>query len=107
MEEQPFSLDRDPRLGDALRALLEGDDPAGFAARLTGRLPRRPSAWRVLAGWARPGIAAALVLATALGFWLVRGGAESGSGDAPAELSATDRPLDQEALMGFALGEDR
>jgi hypothetical protein len=107
MDEQPFRLERDPALGRELRALLDGGDPDAFAARVAGRLPMRDGLWQVLAGWARPGIAAALLLATALGYWMTREDTAAPGAASQAEMAATDRPLDSEVLMGVALGGDR
>lgn len=107
MHEEPFDLSRDPALGRELRALLDAGDATGFTASVLARLPERDSLWDVLAGWARPGIAAALVLGAALGFWLALGREPQGGADPAAEVLATDSPLDGEALMGFALGGGR
>lgn len=107
MHDEPFNLSRDPALGRELRALLDAGDSAGFTASVLARLPERESLWHVLAGWARPGIAAALVLSTALGFWLALGREPQGGIDPAAEVVATDSQLDGETLMGFALGGGR
>lgn len=63
----------DPMLGHLLRARFTLDDADGFAARVLAavtRHPRRRTSWDVLEDWARPGVAAALAAACALGFWL-------------------------------------
>ena len=62
----------DHQLGGLLREHLSGDDSARFVARVLERLPLggNTSAWEILAGWARPGLAAALLLATLTGFWM-------------------------------------
>ncbi|MBK6423541.1 MAG: hypothetical protein IPI38_07330 [Gemmatimonadetes bacterium] len=107
MQESPFPLDRDPALERGLRDLLGDGADAGFAARVVAGLPARNSLLHVLAGWARPGIAAALLLATALGVWLTLR-AEAGAGVSPlAEVGASGRPQDSDALMGVALGGGR
>lgn len=107
MHDEPFNLSRDPELGRELRALLDAGDSAGFTASVLARLPERNSLWHVLAGWTRPGIAAALVLTTALGFWLALGREPQAGDDPAAELVATDSQLDGETLMGFALSGGR
>lgn len=106
MTDNPFDPDRDPELGALLRAHLEGADPAGFAARVLERLPRVGNPWEVLAGWARPGVAAALVLSAALGYWLGLAG-QPAEMPAAAEVLAVEQPLDSEALMSVVLGAER
>lgn len=83
-----FDARRDEELGALLRAHLSGGDNAGFAARVLERLPLagNSTAWEILAGWARPGLAAALLLATLTGFWMV---ARQNAG-ANAELLAVE-----------------
>ncbi len=68
-----FGPGRDHELGRLLREHLSGADTASFTARVLERLPAgaTSTAWEILAGWARPGLAAALLLATLTGFWLV------------------------------------
>ncbi len=107
MEPSPFHLERDPALGQGLRGLLDGAADAAFAARVVAGLPARGSLLQVLAGWARPGIAAALLLATALGAWLTVRAEARASGSALAEVGASGRPQDSDALMGVALGGGR
>lgn len=72
-EMERIDLVRDPVLDAALRDLF--DDPAREAGVLSGlgerlRLERRRTGFDVLAGWAAPGLAAALLLAAGLGLWL-------------------------------------
>lgn len=107
MEPLPFHLDRDPALGQGLRGLLDGGADAAFTARVIAGLPARGSLLQVLAGWARPGIAAALILATALGIWMTVRAEARADGSALAEVGASGRPQDSEALMGVALGGGR
>jgi hypothetical protein len=77
----------DVELGAALReALTPPDDPA-FVLRVVaaaGSLP--PAWWEVLRAWARPGLAAALVLTALAGFWL-------GRATAPAPVAAEEEPV--------------
>lgn len=107
----PFDGGPDPELGTALRGLLTPGDDAAFAARVLARLePGSP--WEVLAQWARPGLAAALLLATALGFWVTLAstpaadpaGAGSALADAALGRAVT---LDREALVVAALERGR
>jgi hypothetical protein len=67
-----FDHRADPELGRALRGLLSAPDDAAFAARVMARLPGALPWWEVLGSWARPGLAAALVLAALGGMWLGR-----------------------------------
>ena len=80
-EIQDFDSERDRELGTLLRDHLSGGDTAGFAARVLERIPMGGSstAWEILAGWARPGLAAALLLATLTGFWMVTRQVASGT----------------------------
>ena len=107
MEPSPFHLERDAALERGLRDLLDGADEASFVARVAAGLPPRSSLLHVLAGWARPGLAAALILATALGAWLTVRAEARADGSALAEVGASGRPQDSDALMGVALGGGR
>ena len=62
----------DEVLGRLLRDSLEGENPGGFEARVREalHLEHRDSAFDVLARWTRPGLAAAALLALAVGLWL-------------------------------------
>jgi len=69
----PFDHERDPVLGEALRQALDPGDPDAFVARVSAAAgSRQPAYWDVLAGWARPGIAAAVAAAMAAGFLVGR-----------------------------------
>jgi len=102
----PFDPGPDRELGDLLRQALTPEDNAQFVARVLARLPVAGSFWEVLAGWARPGIAAAILLAAALGYWLAPG---EGGATTPtaAEVLAADQPLDQDELTSVVLGTGR
>lgn len=63
-------MPRDRRLGDALRAVLTRPDEETFVRRVLARIEESGTWWDVLGQWARPGLAAALLLAVAGGFWL-------------------------------------
>ncbi len=116
----PFDHRPDPELGAALRAVLSGGDDRAFAQRVVaaaeGQLGARPADWvDQLVRWARPGLAAALVLMAGAAIWL--GGqrtAESGNladplrmaddGLAvPALLASTTDP-DVDVVLAVALG---
>ena len=104
----PFDGGPDPILGSLLRAHLDGDgNHAAFAARVLSRLPEPGSLWDVLAHWARPGIAAAVLAAALTGYWLVLREARQAPPEPVGELAATDRPLDRDALIRVALGSDQ
>jgi hypothetical protein len=104
---ESFDVTRDPELADALRRVLSQSDDQAFAARVVARLPERATLWDQLARWARPGIAAAFLGGALLGYWLVLREPESDPREPAAELAATDRPLDEEELMGVILGSIR
>jgi hypothetical protein len=107
-EKEAFASQPDPRLGRLLRACLDGDGRhEEFAARLRARLGDASSSWEVLARWARPGIAAAVLAAALLGYWLVLREDRLATPEMVGELAATDRPLDQDALIGDVLGTGR
>lgn len=78
-DEKMFDHRPDPELGAALRRALDPPrhDQAAFVQRVMARYDEALAAatvptWEVLAGWARRGIAAALVAAVAGGFLLGR-----------------------------------
>lgn len=74
-EQSPFDQQRpDAQLGDALRQLLSASDNAAFVRRVLAEVDATGAAtwWGVLGGWARPAIAAALVLFALVGFWIGR-----------------------------------
>ena len=99
-----FSPERDPMLGAQLRALLDGSDPARFRAAVLGRLDERDaSSWDVLAGWARPGIAAAILLATLAGAVYALQAARNSSGPSTVLAEA----IEQDQVVGVVLGASR
>ncbi len=78
-EERTFDHRPDPELGGVLRRALDSprDDQAAFVARVMARYDDALAAatvptWEVLAGWARRGIAVALLAAVVGGFVLGR-----------------------------------
>ena len=103
-----FNAERDPMLGAVLRAHLDGADPGGFTRQVLARLgPGRrashDSSWDVLANWARPGIAAALLLATMAGAVLaIR---EVRNSDDPSAVLA--EAMERDHLVGVVLGSAR
>jgi hypothetical protein len=91
----------DPELGLALRDLL--DDPTRDRAllmRLHLALRQMPqtTGMDILATWARPGLAAAALLAAGLGLWAAMRGAQPAQFD-EASLGPTD-----EAMISAAVG---
>ena len=102
-EERTFDHRPDPELGGALRRALDSprDDQAAFVARVMARYDDALAAatvptWEVLAGWARRGIAVALLAAVVGGFVLGRAlqTPEPESFDAAmAPTSTVSRPL--------------
>lgn len=102
--ESPFDPGQDRELGERLRETLTPGGNAEFVARVLARLPVAGSFWDVLAGWARPGIAAAILLAAALGYWLAP---REGQSPTAAEVLAADQPLDRDAMASVVLGTGR
>jgi hypothetical protein len=75
MTEDPMSFDHRPDavLGAALRSALDPGADGAFLARVrAGLSTARPGSWDVLAGWARPGLVAAVAAALVVGFALGR-----------------------------------
>src|SRR6266852_5990374 len=70
----PFDHRPDPVLGKALREALDPGDAQAFIARVLARAEHvRVASWdAVLARWARAGVAAALVVALAGGYFVGR-----------------------------------
>ncbi len=91
MTEDPMAFDHRPdaALGAALRAALDPGADAVFLARVrAGMFSARPGSWDVLAGWARPGLAAAVAAALVVGFALGRTLATPVTLDEAAVMSA-------------------
>jgi hypothetical protein len=102
--ESPFDPGPDRELGDLLREALTPNANSEFVSRVLARLPAAGSFWDVLAGWARPGIAAAVLLAAALGYWLAP---QENRAPTAAEVLAADQPLDRDAMASVVLGTGR
>ena len=102
----PFDSEQDRELGEALRVALTPESNHEFVSRVLARLPATRSSWEVLAGWARPGIAAALLFAAALGYWLMPRDS-GGSAPTAADVLAVDQTLEQDALASVVLGSGR
>lgn len=103
----PFEQERDPALGAALAEALTPAESASFTSRVLASLgSARRNPWDVLASWARPGVAAAVLLMSLLGYWLVL---ERGRGPAPlaSELLASDQTFDGRMAMDVVLGSKR
>lgn len=101
-----FDTGPDRELGALLREALTPAGEAEFVSRILAGLPERGSLWEVLAGWARPGIAAAILLAAALGYWLTPR-LHDGAAPSAAEVLAADQPLDRDAMASVVLGTGR
>jgi len=65
---EPFDRRPDPSLGARLREALTPEEGTAFTRRVLVALDA-PTFWDVLATWARPGLAAGIVLLALLGFW--------------------------------------
>jgi hypothetical protein len=104
-EINDFRAERDPRLGERLRAHLAATDHPAFVRGVLARLDEMPgrrdgSSWDVLAGWARPGIAAAILLATLAGAAFVVDHARN-SADSSTVLAEA---IERDQLVGVVLG---
>jgi hypothetical protein len=102
--DSPFDPGQDRELGALLREALTPSGNVEFVSGVLSRLPVSGSFWDVLAGWARPGIAAAILLAAALGYWLAP---HDAAAPTAAEVLAADQPLDRDAMTSFVLGSGR
>ncbi len=102
----PFESERDPVLGPALHEALTPADSASFTSRVLASLGARGNWWDVLASWARPSVAAAVLLMSLLSYWLV---VEGGQGPAPlaSELLASDERFDGGVALDVVLGGKR
>jgi hypothetical protein len=105
-QQEPFGGERDPVLGAALREHLDATDHMAFVARVVARVQPRVSAWEELAHWARPGIAAAIIVLAMLGAWEAMRLETSVPPTDMAEGSGLE-PLDSDGLIGVALGTTR
>ncbi len=103
----PFDSRPDPVLGARLRDCLDPADNAAFAARVRAKLPRGGGQWETLARWARPGIAAALMVAAALGYWVVLQEAQRAPAGEATEIATGDQPTSSDGLMSVVLGGAR
>jgi len=87
---QPFDHRPDPVLGDALRRALDPSDggSAAFVARVLARVDEvRAASWdAVLARWARVGVAAAMLVALAAGYFVGRATAPGAGRPSVAEV---------------------
>ncbi len=104
-----FDHQPDPKLGRELRAVLSAHDDAQFvhgvvaaADRTYGERQLPGEWWEVLTVWARPGLAAALVLLAVVGFWL---GMLAGSGNGSATLGDPLRTVDAGLEVPVLLAE--
>ncbi len=112
-EPLPFDHRPDRALGEALRQALDpGDDGAAFVARVLARGARiSVGSWdRVLARWARAGVAAAVLVALAGGYVVGRANA-SAPPPPPGRTSVTDiliappaHPGDVEVVLASVIG---
>jgi len=76
----PFNSGPDEALGRLLRDALEPAHHDAFVTRMAAavRAEARETTWDILAGWARPGIAAAAAIALTLAMWLAQSRAPDG-----------------------------
>jgi hypothetical protein len=106
MMSNPFESERDPVLGPALQEALTPADTASFTSRVLASLGARGNWWDVLASWARPSVAAAVLLLSLLSYLVVM---ESRQGPAPqaSELLASDQGFDGGVALDVVLGGKR
>lgn len=103
----PFDHRPDPELGRELRAMLSADDKARFVRRVIaaaesvfGEVRRPAEWWEVLTAWARPGLAAAVVLIAIAGFWLgTLAGGRNGTATLGDPLRADNGRLEVPVLL--------
>jgi hypothetical protein len=120
MTHDSFDHRPDPTIGQLLREHLSAGDDAAFVARVRHAAHRarpggRPAGeWDLLAGWFRPGIAAAaaVLVAALVGVRMGDGGSSSvslaealGPVEAPAELLAANGQPDPQVLLSPLLEE--
>jgi len=105
-EPLPFDHRPDPALGAALRQALEQEGShAAFVARLLARVDdsRGAGSWdRVLARWARVGVAAAVLFSLAAGYLVGR--ATAAPGPSVAEALIAPRTPVVEVVLASVLG---
>jgi len=111
-EHSPFDHTTDPELGDALLDVLDVRHDAEFVRQVLERVGLADSSWEILGHWARPAVAAALLLVALGGLFLGRmtGPADGRfvGGEAPRVLADLDVSTlfgdsalpDVEALLG-------
>ena len=109
-DHSPFDHQPDPVVGAALRDVLAvGDDPA-FVRRVLDRIRTPEPWWEILGDWARPSVAAALIV-TAVGAFLlgrlvrpqpaeVAGEVGPGLGPEVTVLLTDGGPPDVETILG-------
>ena len=107
-EPLPFDHRPDPALGAALRQALEPEEGShtGFVARLLARVddPRGAGSWdRVLARWARVGVAAAVLFSLAAGYLVGRATATPARPSVAEALIAPRTPV-VEVVLASVLG---
>lgn len=106
-DERLFDHRPDPELGAALRHALGPGDEAAFVARVMAGYDATLTEvavpmWEVLAGWARPAIAAAALAAALGGIVLGRAlRAPAPPPDAPATLEAAMAPTSGPGLTAL------
>ena len=97
----------DPELGLLLRTALSAGDDTFFLARVLARLGRAETWGTVLAGWARVGIAAAVLIAAFAGWLSTRVEQRVADLSVPETFIATEAPAPQAETMVSALfGEE-
>ena len=105
IQRDPLDVRPDPVLGARLRSCLYLGDDARFVQSLLARIAAPPRPLEVLAAWARPGVAAALLIASALGYWMARQALDPAGSDPSAEIAVADHTLDRDALLLVALDD--
>jgi hypothetical protein len=105
-EHSPFDHTHDPALGVALREVLAVGDDAVFVHRVLERVRVAEPWWAVLGEWARPGVAAALLLVAVGGFLLGRLVGPAPGAVATGEAVRAVAGLEVSALLGDAAPPD-
>jgi hypothetical protein len=109
-DERMFDHQPDPELGTALRRALEPGEAtqAAFVARVlaaydAARAASSVPTWDVLATWARPRVAAAVVAAALCGFLV---GRAFQAQDTPADFDTAFEPTSGPGLAAFVTASD-
>lgn len=112
----PFNSGPDEALGRLLRDALEPAHHGAFVTRIAAaiRADARETIWDILAGWARPGVAAAAAIALTMALWLAQSRQADGEvvtladaveSSVPAQLLAGGADAGTDAVLAAMVGD--